>query len=125
HRSQVVGHPHLVETARDLGQAQQGLDLGRKNKSPPRQRVIIERLDAKVIAGTEQRLLASVPKREGKVAQELLRAAVPPLFVRRQDQLAIRDLSDRAAAAAKGRQQFLPVVDPSVGGEGQVPTAVP
>src|SRR5579883_600310 len=76
-----VGNARLVQAARQLVQPQQRRNLAGESEQPPRKVQEVERLDAEMVAGTEQRLCTSVPDGKGKVAEELLRTGLAPALV--------------------------------------------
>lgn len=65
-RSQVVSYPHLVEPARYLRHAKERFYLGGEDERAAGP-MVIERLDPRVVPGSEQRLSPPVPDGKWKV----------------------------------------------------------
>jgi hypothetical protein len=64
----VIDHTGVIDPPRHLGQTEQGFEFGSAGKEAWRL-VVIQRLDAHVVAGTKQPVLASIPQGEGKISQ--------------------------------------------------------
>ena len=116
---EVIRHSHRVEAARNFPRAEERLDLGGEDQGPGRL-VIVERLDAAMIARAKERLPALVPDGKGKIAQESFRRVFAPLLVRAKDQLAVGDLAVRPLGESERGDELIAVVDPGVGGDDQV-----
>src|SRR5207245_10010899 len=69
-REEVI-HRAPVESARDVGELEEGLELGRKEQSAPNL-CVVERLDPDPVAGQEELPAALVPEREGEHAPEVI-----------------------------------------------------
>src|SRR5207247_9244703 len=94
-RHEVVGDAGLVEPPRHLSEREQALDLGGQGEQPAGRVVVVDRLDAEVVARAEQRLATRVPDGEREIAEQTLWAALAPAFVRREDQRGIGDRGSR------------------------------
>src|SRR5690606_1197913 len=115
HEREMVRDSDLVETAWHLGQRVQRLDLRPKREVSSRAVMVIERLDAEVIAGTEQLPGRVVPDREGEVADEAVYARLTPDGIRSEDEFAIR----QRLRNAEGGDQLGAVVDTRIGRDRQ------
>ncbi len=98
----------------DIGQREQGLDLGREGEGSIRQRDVMERLFAHAVAREEQRLLLVIPKREGELSAKPFddrRTPGAPAF---DDGLGVGGRAEAVAFLAEFGAKFLVVEDLAV-----------
>jgi hypothetical protein len=67
---------------------------------------------AHVVAAEHEFVRASVPEREGKIAEQMLRAILAPLFVGAQQQRAVGHIAQFSWRDAERRCQFFAIVEP-------------
>src|SRR2546422_268172 len=98
---EVVGDAYFVQTTRHVREREQPLDLRREAEQPARRVVVVERLDAEMVARAEQRRAARVPDGKREVAQQVLRATLAPALVGGEDELSVRDRAGRTEHGAE------------------------
>ncbi|MCU0669812.1 MAG: hypothetical protein MUF70_10720 [Myxococcota bacterium] len=110
---QVVGHGRDVELVRDLGDAQQRLDL-RGEVDALAVDPVVEGLHADVVAGEQELALARVPDREREHAVQILEHVDAALFVEVDQDFRVGVAAEAVALALERLAQVLEVVDLAV-----------
>jgi hypothetical protein len=117
--NQEVSDRLLVQSCRDARVLPQARECVAEDQ-PVSGDGIVEGLDAKVIAGTEEPSRGTVPDGKREVTQQVFHAAFTPGPVGIEDQLGI-GTSANAATRFQPTHQILPRVEPGVGGDPDVP----
>src|SRR5437867_3930501 len=92
-------------------QSKDRADLRGKREAPGC-RMIIERLDAEMVARAKQRPALGIPDREGEVALQKGRTCLAPFEIGAHQK---RRVGDRPVAYAEPSQKLVAVVQPAIG----------
>ncbi len=119
----VVGKPGqesrnatLADACTDPVEAKHRPDLGGKGKTPVRG-VVVEWFDAEMVARAEQQLPLGVPDGKGEIALQMHGAGFAPAQIGPHQQCCVRN---RPVAYAEPRHQFVAIVQPAIGGDGEL-----
>ena len=120
-REEVLGHPELVDLGRDVVEGVERADSRAEREGPARLVVIVERLDAEVIAGEEEFMAFSVPNGDGEVPDYPLRHVLVDAPVDLQEEYRIVDVVGAPTPPPDQADQIVPVVDPRIRHQDDVP----
>jgi hypothetical protein len=76
--------------------------------------VVIERPDPKNVAGTEERVMMTVPNREGEIPQNADWGVLSPLKIRLQDEFGVAAVAERGSLGFERLSQIFAIVDAAV-----------
>ena len=110
----------FVQLFLEAGVGQKALDLAAKQQLAGFVLVIIERLDAKMVARAEQRFVLAVPDGKSEHAAQLLQHLLAPLLVPVQQNFGVGPGGEGVPGAHQFGGQLLEVVDLAVKDDGEV-----
>src|SRR5262245_32568724 len=112
---QVITDLREIEAPGYFGMCEERFDLSRERENRGRQ-MIVERLDAEVVTGTEQCVSSIVKDCKGKIPDKLFWTVVSPLQVRRENQLRVGDVVC-VSGVTQNADELRSIVEPRIGSD--------